>query len=194
MNLHSGEAGMYPATEKALLPPSVRAPLLTFGRVYRLHSKNFGTHDILVVRSPGHNHEETFRGLEVLPNGETRELLHASSFERDTVEKEWPNLLHYYAESARPTLTERSPMIDQPIPEVQAKIDDLFPTDGVYAFENNDGMGKVVHRIVCIRDGIVHAGRFPAQHKHRFFDFFELHLENDFDDLKAVRLDTFTNA
>lgn len=72
--------------------------ILTFGRVYRLASKNFGTHDILVVRSPGHNHEERFRGLEVLPNGETRELLHASSFERDVVEKEWPNLFHYYAE------------------------------------------------------------------------------------------------
>ena len=68
------------------------------GRVFRCYSERFGTHDLLCVKSPGQTREDRLRAMEVMPNGDTRELLHYSSVQDDRVEKQWPNLLAYYAE------------------------------------------------------------------------------------------------
>lgn len=80
-----------------------------------------------------------------------------------------------------------------PSDRLKAKIDALFPTDGVYAIENepDDGGRKVVHRIVCVRGDMVHAEQWRPQHKHAFFEFFNDDL---WPGIKVVRLDSFTNA
>lgn len=70
----------------------------SFGAVFRCYSATFGTHDLLCVKAPGSSREDRLRAMEITPTGESRELLHYSSCQRDIVEKQWPDLLAYYAE------------------------------------------------------------------------------------------------
>lgn len=70
----------------------------SIGKIFRCYSERFGTHDLLCVKCPGETREDRIRFMEVMPNGESRELLYFSSAENDRVEKEWKNLLAYYAE------------------------------------------------------------------------------------------------
>lgn len=68
------------------------------GKVFRCYSDKFGTHDLLCVKCPGTGKEARIRFMEILPSGESCELLYHSSAENDRVEREWANLLEYYAE------------------------------------------------------------------------------------------------
>ncbi len=73
--------------------------LWQLGKVYRCHSKDFGTHDLLCVQTPAPACEERCRAMEVFPDGRCRELLHFSSVRRDRVDKQWDSLLAYYTEA-----------------------------------------------------------------------------------------------
>lgn len=68
------------------------------GKIYRAYSEQFGTHDLLCVMAPGTSKEDRLRAMEILPSGDTRELLHFSSYCNDRIEKKWDSLLAYYAE------------------------------------------------------------------------------------------------